>query len=168
MYIKTDGYGLINLKYCQGVEVYPVPDGYKLKAIPSADSKIYSECYGTIAIFQDEADASYIASKIFEDLALDKSTWDADPAHLLGFLWHRIKKRLPCLSPYEALDEMSLWESGAHEVTIRYPLKSDTDDNCILPSEKDKVVSELNKTVKTANPVEVKWKSYNPESDLPF
>ena len=62
---------------------------------------------------------------------------------------------------------MSLWESGAHEVTIRYPLKSDTDNNCILPSEKDKVVSELNKTVKTANPVEVKWKSYDPESDLP-
>ena len=71
MYIKTDRYGLINLKYCQGVEVYKVSDGYKLRAIPSADSKIYSKCFGTIAIFQDEADASYIASKIFEALASD-------------------------------------------------------------------------------------------------
>ena len=168
MYIKTDRYGLINLKYCQGVEVYKVSDGYKLRVIPSADSKIYSKCFGTIAIFQDEADASYIASKIFEALALDESTWDAGPGRLLEILWDKIKERLPCFSPYEALDEMSLWESGAHEVTIICPLKSDTDDNCILPSEKDKVVSELNKTVKTANPVEVKWTSYDPESDIPF
>ena len=120
MYIKTDRYGLINLKYCQGVEVYKVSDGYKLRAIPSADSKIYSKCFGTIAIFQDEADASYIASKIFEALALDESTWDAGPGRLLEILWDKIKERLPPLESYEALDEMSFSVSGVHEVTITY------------------------------------------------
>ena len=168
MYIKTDGYGLINLKYCQGVEVYKVSDGYKLRAIPSTDSKVYSKCYGTIAVFQDEADANYIASKIFEALASDESTWDAGPGRLLEILWNKIKERLPCFSPYEALDEMRLWELGAHEVTIQYPLTLDCDDARILQSERDKVVSELNKAVKTVNPVEVKWKSYDPASDLPF
>jgi hypothetical protein len=168
MYIKTDGYGLINLKYCQGVEVYKVSDGYKLRAIPSADSRIYSKCFGTIAIFQDEADASYIASKIFEALALDESTWDAGPGRLLEILWDKIKERLPCFSPYEALDEMLFWASVEHEVTIICPPKFDSGENRILQSERDKVVSQLSKTIKTGNPVEVKWKSYDPESDIPF
>ena len=150
------------LKYTQ------FSDGYKLKAFPSADSKVYSKCYGTIAVFQDEADANYIVSKIFEALAFGESTWDAGPGILLGFLWDKIKERLPCFSPYEALDEMSFSVLGAHEVTIGYPLKFDCDDARILQSERDKVVSELNKAVKTGNPVEVKWKSYDPASDLPF
>ena len=148
--------------------MYKVSDGYKLRAIPSADSQIYSKCFGTIAIFQDEAEASYIASKIFEYLTLDDSTWDAGPGRLLEILWDKIKERLPCFSPYEALDEMSFWVSGEHEVTIIYPPKFDSDVNPILQSERDKVVSQLNKTIKTGNPVEVKWGYYDPESDIPF
>ena len=155
MYIKTDGYGLINLKYCQGVEVYPVPEGYKLKAIPSVDSKVYSKCYGTIAVFQDEADANYIASKIFEALAFDESTWDAGPERLLVILWDKIKERLPPLESYEALDEMSFSVSGVHEVTITYPPKYGCCGN-FLTGERDEINSQLSKTVKTGNPVEVK------------
>ena len=63
---------------------------------------------------------------------------------------------------------MLFWASVEHEVTIIYPPKFDSDENCILQSERDKVVSQLSKTIKTGNPVEVKWKSYDPESDIPF
>ena len=168
MYIKTDGYGLINLNYCQGVEIYQIPDGYKLRVIPLADSKVYSECYGTIAVFENEEDANYIVSKLFEYLDHDKPTWDADPANLLSILWGKIRQRLPSFSPYEALDEMCCSMSEKHEVTITYPLRYDADDNRILSSEKEKITGELNKTLKTKYPIKVIWCTYDPDSDIPF
>ena len=168
MYIKTDGYGLINIKYCQGIEIYQVPDGYKLRAIPSADSKVYSRCFGTIAVFENEEDANYIVSKIFECLARDEPTLDADPENLLSILWDKIRQRLQSFSPYEALDEMRCSMSGKHEVIITYPLRHDADDNRILPSEKKRITEELNKTVKTKDLIKVLWCAYDPESDIPF
>ena len=168
MYIKTDEYGLINIKYCQGIEIYQVPDGYKLRAIPSADSKVYSQCFGTIAVFQNEEDANYIASLLFEAISRDETTWEADPANLLSSLWDTIIQRLPSFSPYEALNMMHFYTSGKHEVTIKYPFEYDTDDNRILLSEKEKIVEELNKTLKTKKHIKVTWGTYDPDSDLPF
>ena len=168
MYIKTDGYGIINLKYCQGIEIYQVSDGYKLRAIPSADSKVYSQCFGTIAVFQNETDANYIASLLFDALCNNESTWEANAANLLSFLWDKIRHRLPSFSPYEALGEMRFYWSGQHGVTIKYPLEYDADDNRILSDEKTKIVEELNKTLKIKNPIEVTWETYDPDSDLPF
>lgn len=168
MHIKTERYGLINLNYCQGIEIYQIPDGYKLRAIPLPDSKVYSECYGTIAVFQNEEDANYIASELFEYLARDEPTWDADPANLLSILWDKIRQRLPSFSPYDALDEMRCMMSEKHEVTITYPLRYDADDNRILPSEKEKITEELNKTLKTKDPIKVIWCTYDPDSDIPF
>ena len=166
MYIKTDGYGLINLKYCQGIEIYQVSDGYKLRAIPPADSKVYSRCFGTIAVFQNEEDANYIASLLFDAIFRDETTWEANAARLLSFLWDKIIQRLPSFSPYEALGEMYFYQSGQHEVEIIYPLKYDADDNCILSGQKKKIVDEVNKTLKTQNPITVTWRAS--DSDLPF
>lgn len=168
MYIKTDGYGLINLKYCQGIEIYQVSDGYKLRAIPSADSKVYNRCFGTIAVFQNEEDANYIASLLFDAIFRDETTWEADAARLLSILWDKIIQRLPSFSSDEALGEMRLGWSGQHEVKIKYPLEYDADDNRILPSEKKKIVEELNKTLKTKKPIKVTWETYDPDSDIPF
>ena len=168
MYIKTDEYGIINFKYCQGIEIYQVSDGYKLRAIPSDDSKVYNQSFGTIAVFQNEEDANYIASLLFQAIKNNEYTWEADAANLVSFLWDQIIQRLPSFSPYEALDKMRCYPSEQHKVIIKYPLEYDADDNRILPSEKEKIVEELSKTLKIKNPIEVTWETYDPDSDIPF
>ena len=157
MHIKTDGYGLININYCQGIEIHQVPDGYQLRAIPSADSKVNSEHYGTIAIFQYEDDANNIVSMLFDALLAGEHTWDASTLQLIVILWHKIKERIPCFSPHEALNEMQLSISGNHEVTITYPVKFDSHGISILSIEWEKIVDELNTTLHIMNPIEVKW-----------
>ena len=161
MYIKTDGYGLININYCQGIEIHQVPDGYQLRAIPSADSKVNSEHYGTIAIFQYEDDANDIVSMIFDNLLLDLPTWNASTLQLIDILWHKIKERIPCFSPHEALDKMRLGASRNSKLTITCPLEFEP----ILPSEAEKIVNELNATLHIKKPIEVNWE-YNDQLSL--
>ena len=178
MYILTQDNGIVNVSYYRSIEVSEVNGLYKIVATLPMTYETRSEGDSTIATFRNENDAYHIIDHIFEALVGNPDTcvartdrYDARTAILLEVLWGNIKERLSNLSPDEVLDALLLSSSDSRRltITIDYPSKSSefySEANPMFLSEREKVIDELNNTVVVKTPIQIKWKSYNLDSDI--